>query len=135
MDQGIHGRDVPPSQRRSEESDRPLRSRNHAISIQLIPSESADSWASTSSGKCRSTVSGTISAIGTRRGEGRLAGSLATAAMDTLLYVQYRRRGGHESPFRWEFSAHVRSWDDTSASGLVGKRLVEGVLGHEAPDT
>jgi hypothetical protein len=135
MDQGIHGRDVPPSQRRCEESDRRLRSRNDAISIQLIPSESADPWASTSSGKWRSTVSGTISAIGTRAEKGVLAGSLAIAAMDTLLYVRYRRSGGHESPFRWEFSAHVRSWDDASAPGLVGKRLVEGVLGHEVPDT
>ena len=32
--------------------------------------------------------------------KGAVAGALATAAMDTLLYVRYRRSGGTEGPFR-----------------------------------
>jgi hypothetical protein len=66
--------------------------------------------------------------------KGAAAGALATAAMDTLLYVRYRRSGGTESPLRWEFSANVHGWKDASAPGLVGKRLIEKILGHEAPD-
>lgn len=66
--------------------------------------------------------------------KGVAAGALATAAMDTLLYVRYRRSGGTEGPFRWEFSANVHGWEDASAPGLVGKRLVEKILGHQAPD-
>jgi hypothetical protein len=66
--------------------------------------------------------------------KGAVAGALATAAMDTLLYIRYRRSGGTEAPLRWEFSANVRSWEDVSAPGLVGKRVVEAILGHPAPD-
>jgi hypothetical protein len=65
---------------------------------------------------------------------GGLAGALGTAGMDALLYVRYRRGGGAQSPLAWEFSAGVSKWDDASAPGLVGKRLLEGVLGREVPD-
>jgi len=65
---------------------------------------------------------------------GGIAGVFGTATMDTLLYVRYRRGGGAQSPIEWEFSAGVSKWDDVSAPGLVGKRILEGVLGHEVPD-
>lgn len=65
---------------------------------------------------------------------GGLAGALGTATMDTLLYVRYRRGGGTQGPLEWEFSAGVDKWDDVSAPGLVGKRMLEGVLGHDVPD-
>ena len=61
--------------------------------------------------------------------DGGLAGALGTATMDTLLYVRCRRGGGTQGPLEWEFSAGVDKWDDVSAPGLVGKRVLEGVLG------
>jgi hypothetical protein len=65
---------------------------------------------------------------------GGLAGAFGTAAMDTLLYVRYRRGGGTQGPLEWEFSAAVDKWEDVSAPGLVGKRVIEEVLGHDVPD-
>lgn len=65
---------------------------------------------------------------------GLLAGAAGTAAMDTLLYFRYRRAGGSEGPLEWEFSSGVDSWDDVSAPGLVGKRVLKGILRREAPD-
>src|SRR5262249_47498319 len=52
-----------------------------------------------------------------------------TAAMDTLLFARYRRRGGAESAFAWESSADVTSWEQAPAPAHVGKRLVEGLFG------
>jgi hypothetical protein len=54
--------------------------------------------------------------------------------MDTLLYLRYRRSGGAQSPLDWEFSAGVNGWEDVSAPGLVGKRVLKEILGREAPD-
>jgi hypothetical protein len=65
---------------------------------------------------------------------GLVAGTVGTMAMDTLLYVRYRREGG-KSPFlRWEFSADVLSWDQAPAPAHVGKRLYEGLFRKELPD-
>ena len=33
----------------------------------------------------------------------------------------------------WEFGG-VDKWDDVSAPGQVGKRVIEGFLGHDVPD-
>lgn len=65
---------------------------------------------------------------------GIVAGAAGTLAMDTVLYVRYCRGGGTQRPLEWEFSAGVESWDDVSAPGLVGKRILEGFLGREVPD-
>src|SRR5690242_13802716 len=66
---------------------------------------------------------------------GLLAGAAGTAAMDTYLFVRYRRTGGSSSAWQWESSAGVTSWEQAPAPALVGKRLVEGLFGIElAPD-
>lgn len=65
---------------------------------------------------------------------GALGGAVGTAAMDTVLYFRYRRGGGQQGPLEWEFSSTVKAWDDVSAPGLVGKRLLEGFLGRDVPD-
>ena len=65
---------------------------------------------------------------------GLLAGAAGTAAMDTLLYLRYRRAGGAQGPLEWEFSAGVDTWEEASAPGLVGKRVLREVMGREAPD-
>jgi hypothetical protein len=65
---------------------------------------------------------------------GLAAGTVGTAAMDTLLYARYRRSDG-KSPFlRWEFSADVLSWDQAPAPAHVGKRLFEGLFRRALPD-
>ncbi len=65
---------------------------------------------------------------------GMVAGAAGTLAMDSLLYLRYRRGGGTQRPLEWELSAGVERWDDVSAPGLVGKRILEGFLGREVPD-
>jgi hypothetical protein len=65
---------------------------------------------------------------------GVLAGAAGTAAMDALLYLRYRREGGTQGPFEWEFSAGVKGWEDASAPGLVGKRILDSAMGRQPPD-
>jgi hypothetical protein len=63
-----------------------------------------------------------------------VAGTVGTLAMDTLLYVRYRREDGKSGFLRWEFSSDVRSWDQAPAPAHVGKRLYEGLFQRELPD-
>jgi hypothetical protein len=66
---------------------------------------------------------------------GLLAGAVGTAAMDTFLFVRYRRGGGKERPEEWESSEDLSSWEDAPAPAQVGKRLVEGLFEVELPPT
>jgi hypothetical protein len=71
----------------------------------------------------------------TRRvGAGALAGAVGTAAMDLLLYARYRRAGGKDRLWRWEFAGNVTSWEDASAPGKVGCKALRAVTGDEPPD-
>jgi hypothetical protein len=65
---------------------------------------------------------------------GAVAGAAGTAAMDLLLYGRYRRNGGTESLWQWEFSGGVRTWKDASAPGQVGEKVERLVTGHQPPD-
>jgi hypothetical protein len=65
---------------------------------------------------------------------GGLAGAVGTAAMDALLYGRYRREGGKEGLWPWEFSGGVISWDDASAPGQLGRKALRLITGHEPPD-
>ncbi len=56
---------------------------------------------------------------------GLLAGAVATAAMDLVWFVRYRRGGGQSSVLQWEFSAGLNSWEQAPAPARVGKRIVE----------
>jgi hypothetical protein len=67
-------------------------------------------------------------------GAGALAGALGTAAMDLLLYARYRRDDGKEGLRRWEFAGDVVRWDDASAPGQLGRKVLRQVTGHEPPD-
>jgi hypothetical protein len=62
-------------------------------------------------------------------GRGIVAGTVGTAAMDTLLFARYRRGGGADGPYEWESSAGVTDWERAPAPAHVGKRLVEGLFG------
>jgi hypothetical protein len=54
--------------------------------------------------------------------------------MDTVWYVRYRRAAGTQGPLAWEFSAGVDRWDQVSAPGQVGRRLLAFVAPSGPPD-
>jgi hypothetical protein len=65
---------------------------------------------------------------------GAVAGAAGTAAMDYLLYRRYRRDGGTDSFWQWEFSGGVRTWKEASAPGQVGEKVERVIIGHQPPD-
>ena len=65
---------------------------------------------------------------------GALAGAAGTAAMDLLLYRRYRRDGGKETLWQWEFADDVMSWDGASAPGRLGQKLERFVTRRPPPD-
>jgi hypothetical protein len=66
---------------------------------------------------------------------GVASGGAGTIAMDLLLYSRYRRGGGGDSVWTWEFAAAVKNWDEASAPGQVGRKL-EGLFTHRPlPDS
>jgi hypothetical protein len=65
---------------------------------------------------------------------GALAGVAGTAAMDLVLYRRYRRSGGEDSLWRWEFAGAVTNWDQASAPGKLGEKLERTVTGQQPPD-
>jgi hypothetical protein len=67
-------------------------------------------------------------------GAGALAGAGGTAAMDLLLYVRYRRGGGKDSLWRWEFAGNVMSWAEASAPGQLGRKALRQATGNDPPD-
>ena len=67
-------------------------------------------------------------------GLGAVAGAMGTAAMDLVWFARYRRGGGTQGLLAWETAEGVDKWDDASAPGQVGRRLVEGLTQEELPD-
>jgi hypothetical protein len=65
---------------------------------------------------------------------GALAGAIGTAAMDLVLYVRYRRGGGEDSVYRWEFAGGVTTWEEASAPGQLGQKVERFVTGGPPPD-
>jgi hypothetical protein len=65
---------------------------------------------------------------------GAVAGAVGTAAMDLVWYRRYRKAGGQHGQLAWETAEGVDKWDDVSAPGQVGRRLVEGFSQTELPD-
>ena len=61
---------------------------------------------------------------------GLVAGTVGLVAMDTLLYVRYRREGGKTAAVRWEFSADVKTWDQAPApaQAIDGGMVTEALL-------
>jgi hypothetical protein len=51
--------------------------------------------------------------------------------MDLVMYVRYKREGGSDPFFEWEFSAGVSDWEQAAAPAQIGRRVVEGVFGVE----
>jgi hypothetical protein len=65
---------------------------------------------------------------------GAAAGAVGTAAMDLVWFARYRKGGGRQGLVAWETAEGVDKWDDTSAPGQVGRRVVEGFTQRELPD-
>jgi hypothetical protein len=53
--------------------------------------------------------------------------------MDLYLYARYRREGGNDSLWQWEFAGNVTSWDQASAPGQLGAKLERYVTGRPPP--
>jgi hypothetical protein len=53
--------------------------------------------------------------------------------MDAVWYARYRRGGRTQGPIAWETADGVAKWDDASAPGQVGRRVVEGFTQRELP--
>ena len=66
-------------------------------------------------------------------GRGLAAGAIGSLAMDVLWYARYRRGGGKQHFFAWEFSVGLSSWDQAPVPGQVGKRLFEGLFQTKLP--
>lgn len=58
---------------------------------------------------------------------GALAGAFGTVVMDLVWYARYTRQGGTRRFIDWEFSVKP-DWNEVSAPGQVGKRVIEGLL-------
>jgi hypothetical protein len=54
--------------------------------------------------------------------------------MDLVWYARYRRNGGEDNFYDWEFSTGMNSYEQAAAPAQVGKRLVEGYLQAELPE-
>lgn len=61
---------------------------------------------------------------------GLVAAAAGTAAMDVQQYLGYRRGGGKTGFLEWEFGG-IEDWDDASAPGKVGKRIIEAWTGRQ----
>jgi hypothetical protein len=66
-------------------------------------------------------------------GAGVLAGAVGTAALDGLQYARYRRGGGKDNLWRWEFAGNVMSWDEASAPGQLARKALREATGEEPP--
>ena len=66
---------------------------------------------------------------------GAVAGAVGTAAMDLLLYRRYRRGDGKDSLVQWEFAGGVMGWDEASAPGQLGHKLLRLVIRRPPPDS
>jgi hypothetical protein len=65
---------------------------------------------------------------------GAVAGAVGTAAMDLVLYLRYRREGGTDPAWQWEWAEGVTTWKDASAPGQVGQKVERAVTGHPPPN-
>jgi hypothetical protein len=64
---------------------------------------------------------------------GAVAGALGTLAMDAVWYARYRKGGGDGAFLDWDITRDVQSWDDASAPGQVGRKILETATGRPVP--
>ena len=66
---------------------------------------------------------------------GALAGAAGTLALDLVWYSRYRRDGGEDGFTDWEFSGSTLTWDEAAAPAQVGRRVLQGFLQRDLPDS
>jgi len=66
---------------------------------------------------------------------GAIAGAVGTLAMDLVWYARYRRGGGEDAFADWEFSGSTLTWDEAAAPAQVGRRVLQGFLQRDLPDS
>ena len=66
---------------------------------------------------------------------GAVSAAVGTAAMDLLLYARYRREGGKDSLWKWEFGDGIKDWDEASAPGQLGQKVERFLLRRPPPDS
>lgn len=76
---------------------------------------------------------GGLTSIAGRPAAGAIGGAAGTLAMDLVWYARYRRGGGTQGFIDWETAAGTTSYEDASAPGQVGRKLIVAVLGKEPP--
>jgi hypothetical protein len=64
---------------------------------------------------------------------GLLAGAVGSVGLDAAHYLEYRRKGGTDSPLAWEF-APVPTWEQAPDPGQVARRVIEGFTHRKLPD-
>jgi hypothetical protein len=62
---------------------------------------------------------------------GTTAGAAGTLTMDLVWFARYKRGGGEQSFFDWEFSVGLDDWSKASAPGQLGKRIYEALFRRE----
>ena len=65
---------------------------------------------------------------------GAVAGAGGTLAMDLIEFRRYRQAGGTYPLVAWETAKGIDKWDNSSAPGQFGKRVVEAITGRELPE-
>jgi hypothetical protein len=66
---------------------------------------------------------------------GAAAGIAGTLAMDLFMWERYRRNGGGDDFPTYESSAGVHDYEGAPAPAQVGRRIVEGYLQRELPQS
>ncbi len=79
------------------------------------------------------TLRSNVSVLGALA-RGAVAGAVGTAAMDAVWFARYKRQGGEQGVWAWETSEGLDSWEDHSAPGQVGRRLVRSVCRRDLGD-
>jgi uncharacterized membrane protein YagU involved in acid resistance len=54
--------------------------------------------------------------------------------MDLVQYQRYRQGGGTERLIAWETSKGLNKWENASATGLLGRRVVKEITGRDLAD-
>jgi hypothetical protein len=55
--------------------------------------------------------------------------------MDLAWFARYRKGGGDDGFGSWELSGSSLTWDEAAAPAQVGKRVLEGFLQRELPES
>jgi hypothetical protein len=54
--------------------------------------------------------------------------------MDAVWYLRHRRDGGTDGVWRWETAQAVTTWEQASAPGQLGRKVLRTVIRRQPPD-